>query len=260
MSGRSTMNHFTVGPASVDALRNHISVRGQTRRIEPRVMKTLVRLSNEAGAVVTREELLDYAWEGAFVSDEALTKAISQLRKALEDRDPANRIIETVPKIGYRLAVAPAQTTPERFAPSQPALLWSSATRSRFKKGMWIGAATTILMVILIGVSYQTPAEDMRAKPTTFQRILKMPPGETIPNLTSLGISDSLLDTAHMVKVVKMECAETDDVSHGELKLYTNNAEVDCTPEGAWRTESHTIIRNESNTVSVQDLIADVLR
>lgn len=53
-----------------------------------------------AGRLVTKEELLQAIWPNVTVSDESLTRCISDIRHALQDRD--SRFIKTVPRRGYR--------------------------------------------------------------------------------------------------------------------------------------------------------------
>jgi DNA-binding winged helix-turn-helix (wHTH) protein len=43
----------------------------------------LVYPARRAGQTISREEILDRVWEGNIVSEEALTRAIRKLRKAL---------------------------------------------------------------------------------------------------------------------------------------------------------------------------------
>src|SRR5262245_24830959 len=50
--------------------------------------------------LVTKEELLQAIWTNVTVSDESLTRCISDIRRALQDHD--SRIIKTVPRRGYR--------------------------------------------------------------------------------------------------------------------------------------------------------------
>ena len=52
--------------------------------------------------MVSRRELIDSVWNGAFVMDHVLNRAIGQLRKQLEDDAKDPRYIETVPTLGYR--------------------------------------------------------------------------------------------------------------------------------------------------------------
>jgi len=64
----------------------------------------LVRRPRE---VCSRRELLDEVWKGAWVGEEVLTQAVSQLRRAFGDDAHSPEIIETVPRRGYRLLVVP---------------------------------------------------------------------------------------------------------------------------------------------------------
>lgn len=84
-------------------------VRGaEVRRLEPRVMEVLVVLAERAGTPISREALLEQVWPGVFVTEAALSRCIYQLRKLFEDDARVPRVIETLPKVGYRL-VAPVQ-------------------------------------------------------------------------------------------------------------------------------------------------------
>jgi Tol biopolymer transport system component/DNA-binding winged helix-turn-helix (wHTH) protein len=74
----------------------------EQHRLPPRLARLLSVLVSEPGRVWRRDELLDAVWEQRVVNEEALSRAISQLRQLLKDKagDPA--IIATVPKVGYR--------------------------------------------------------------------------------------------------------------------------------------------------------------
>ncbi|HSF14125.1 MAG TPA: winged helix-turn-helix domain-containing protein [Vicinamibacteria bacterium] len=74
-------------------------------RVEPRVMQVLVSLHRRRGETVGRERLLEECWGDVVVSDDALVRSVSQLRKLVSNGDGGVRI-ETVPKVGYRLVVA----------------------------------------------------------------------------------------------------------------------------------------------------------
>ena len=70
--------------------------------LPPRVVAVLESLLKRPGKIVPKEDLLASAWEGAFVGEDSLTQAISQLRQALGD-DPQRPIyIQTIPRRGYR--------------------------------------------------------------------------------------------------------------------------------------------------------------
>jgi eukaryotic-like serine/threonine-protein kinase len=73
-----------------------------TVELESKPLEVLYQLLLHAGEVVTKEELLDLVWSGVTVVEGSLATAVSKLRKALGDE---NRIVLTVPRVGYRLAV-----------------------------------------------------------------------------------------------------------------------------------------------------------
>jgi len=52
------------------------------------------------------------AWPDTFVSDDVLTRAISELRRAFDDSVRDSRFIQTIPKSGYRLIAPVCQTEP----------------------------------------------------------------------------------------------------------------------------------------------------
>jgi len=85
-----------------------VSKDGVPVRLEPKAFEVLVYLAERAGEVVTRQELLDNVWKGTFVTENALSRAVAQIRKALGDDLQTPRYIETVPTRGYRL-IAPLE-------------------------------------------------------------------------------------------------------------------------------------------------------
>jgi TolB-like protein len=85
---------------------NAISRRGRTVHLEPKVMEVLACLAQQAGQTVSKEALFQTVWRGTVVTDDVLTRCIVELRRAFEDDARESRIIQTIPKRGYRL-VAP---------------------------------------------------------------------------------------------------------------------------------------------------------
>ena len=97
---------FHVGSWVVEPSLNTISSNGRTIRLEPKVMEVLVCLARHAGESLSKEKLLQEVWPGTFVTDDALKRCILELRRVFEDDAREPRVIQTIPKRGYRL-VAP---------------------------------------------------------------------------------------------------------------------------------------------------------
>lgn len=150
---------FHLGPWLVQPRLNAIVLNGQSVRLEPKVMQVLVCLARGAGDVVEKEHLIRAVWPDTFVTDDALTRCISELRKTFEDDAREARVIQTIPKIGYRL-VAPvreaARPAMERVAPhvpppqptAQPAPVLSPARQPRPQVLWVVGVCLAIAMAL----------------------------------------------------------------------------------------------------------------
>jgi len=109
---------FRLGPWLVAPSLNSISCEGTTVRLERKVMEVLVCLAEHAGETLPKETLFHTVWPDTFVTDDVLTHSISELRRAFEDDARKPRIIQTIPKRGYRLvapvnaAIPPSATAP----------------------------------------------------------------------------------------------------------------------------------------------------
>jgi len=75
---------------------------GETQRLSPINLKLLAYLTSHHGEVITRTELFDAIWPNQIVSDDVLTRAISDIRTLLGKLDVSTKYIETLPKRGYR--------------------------------------------------------------------------------------------------------------------------------------------------------------
>ena len=67
-----------------------------------KVFDTLRVLVENAGRLVTKQELLDTVWPETTVEENNLNHNVSVLRRALGDRATGQQYIETVPRVGYR--------------------------------------------------------------------------------------------------------------------------------------------------------------
>lgn len=116
-----------VGDCDVDAARRIVVQRdgSKSTRLTVKAMQVLLALLERHGAVVSRETLFDLVWPDTMPTDDVLTQAVTQLRKAFGDDRDAPRYIETIAKGGYRL-VADFEWTPVEVpeagveAPSHP--------------------------------------------------------------------------------------------------------------------------------------------
>ena len=96
---------------SLDVANQCLQRQGKSIPLTPKAFAVLRRLMEQPGQLVTKEDLLNAAWPGTYVSDAALKVCISRLRQALGDLSHPPRYIETVHWRGYRL-LNPIPTAP----------------------------------------------------------------------------------------------------------------------------------------------------
>lgn len=99
-----------VGDCTVDMPLREIHSPGarRPRRVTPKAIAVLAALVEQGDRVVSRDALLAQVWAGTLPSDDVVTQAITQLRKAFDDERGNPRYIETIAKYGYRL-LAPVE-------------------------------------------------------------------------------------------------------------------------------------------------------
>ena len=86
--------------------------------VEPRVMQVLLALYDADGAVLNRETLLEQCWSGLIVGDDAVNRTIAEIRRVARDTGAAIPV-ETIPRVGYRIATGKNTLAPSGTA--QPA-------------------------------------------------------------------------------------------------------------------------------------------
>ncbi len=79
-----------------------VSKGDQAKNLEPRAFDLLIYLIEHRDRVVDKQELFDQVWKESFVSDNALTQEIKNIRHAIGDSANSSRYIRTVQKHGYR--------------------------------------------------------------------------------------------------------------------------------------------------------------
>jgi Tol biopolymer transport system component len=128
-----------------------ISRGGQLVSLEPKSFKVLVHLIENRGRAVSKDDLIREVWNGAFVTDNALTRVIAQLRRELGDDAKQPKYIETVPTVGYRF-VAELKTVAEDVEPAEAARAIQRPPHWKSRRGIAVAMTAlgiTGLLVLL---------------------------------------------------------------------------------------------------------------
>ncbi len=98
---------FYLGDLLVEPLKGLVTGRAGSQHLPPKAVEVLLCLAATPGELVTREFLLDEVWGKDHGSQIALSRAISEIRHALDDHPDDPHYVQTMPKRGYRLVVEP---------------------------------------------------------------------------------------------------------------------------------------------------------
>ena len=206
-------------------------------------MGVLLELAAQTGEVVDRQALLSKVWGSEMATDDVLSRAISELRRALGDDPRQPRFVETVRGSGYRLLVphdggapattaAVASTTPadvERAAgviERQDRATRIAATDDRAgrptpgarRRAVFAVASVAVVVAVATGVLRAWP------RPAATSRLLQVAPlttrpgEESAPRLSPDGtrIAYSWLD-------------EQQRVQHNYVRLVADGSEIELT-------------------------------
>lgn len=165
-------DRIRIGECTVTLSSREVEVVGarRPRRLTPKALGVLRVLLRQPGRVVTRDELFAEVWPDTLPTNDVLTQAVTQLRKAFSnDDDNGQAYIETIAKTGYRLLVPvqvlddlepasaglidePVDPVPALAAPAAPALP-GQGTRRRWRHvRRYVLLALGVLMLVAVVV------------------------------------------------------------------------------------------------------------
>ena len=152
------------------------SVEGESIQLRPLPYAVLSLLLENQGAHVTRECLFETCWEGALVTDQAITNVISGLRKSFAQLGATDVTIRTVSKIGYVLEIHCAEepvkkkveertirvsqeseVVPPALSKGDEPIKVSEPTKHKDNRYLWHGVITAFLLACLIFVLLAKP-------------------------------------------------------------------------------------------------------
>ena len=155
---------FRLGEWLVQPTLCRLSKDGHPVHVRPKVMDLLDYLAAHPGEIVSKDRLLHEVWQTEAITESTLTRTVTELRQALGDDAGQSRLVETIPKRGYRLIgevwpVESAGIVPTAL-PGHPADATAGAVAHgsgppQRRPGMLValilaGAALAVLTVVLV--------------------------------------------------------------------------------------------------------------
>lgn len=158
---------FVFGDTVADEKTLAVCRNGVALELEPKAIRVLFYLIRHRDRVVPKDELITEIWAGAFVTDNALTRVVAQIRKQLGDNARSPRFIETSATTGYRFIAevregeAAARPLPRAMPKWKPVA--AGAIAGAFALAWWLVQSGTGAPVRLAGLRQITtsPAADL---------------------------------------------------------------------------------------------------
>src|SRR5262249_53966018 len=111
---------YRFGEFELDASERRLHRNGVEIPLRLKVFEILLLLVENAGHLLTREELLQRVWSDVAVEENNLSAVVCNLRKSLGESATGQAYIETVPRVGYRFVTPVQESNPALKA--QPAV------------------------------------------------------------------------------------------------------------------------------------------
>lgn len=105
--------------------------------LNSRYFDALLLLLQHPGVLLTKERFLQEVWRGIPVTDEVLTQCIKTLRRQLGDSAKQPRLIETVPKHGYRFIAEVRGVSDRDIAPEERKVVSASPAHAAASAYDW---------------------------------------------------------------------------------------------------------------------------
>jgi TolB-like protein/DNA-binding winged helix-turn-helix (wHTH) protein/Flp pilus assembly protein TadD len=226
------------GDFELDLSSGELFREGRRSRLQGQPFRVLCMLLERTQQVVTREELQLQLWpDETFVDfDHGLNKAIAKLREALEDSKASSKLIETIPRRGYRFTAAVNWVGSRNGPPlAEETTPKPELRRSRF----WIvGLASALLVAAALWFNRQSLSVWLGIRPA-IQSIAVLPLTNLSndPNQEYLasGITDQLiadLSYAKQLRVLSRSSTIAFKDSHLSVPQIAEQLHVDALIEG----------------------------
>jgi TolB-like protein/Tfp pilus assembly protein PilF len=121
------------------------STTGELVELRPRSLAVLRLLAQNAGRLVSKNEIISEVWGDVVVTDDSLTQCIADIRKTIGDQE--HRILRTLPRRGYMLVPSQRKADLPIHASDRPAIAVIPFTSLVGAKGQALaqGVATEII-------------------------------------------------------------------------------------------------------------------
>ena len=199
-NGLSDSDVWRLQHVCVDALGKHLLADGQRIEADTQQVEVLLCLIRAYPGIVTKDVLIEQVWGGPYVTDAALQKTVSTLRRTLREQGLPEDTIETRHRRGYQLTVAPEACAPvggEREASDVAAPKFAETSVAPPARRAWLWPLAALL-VLAIAIAFAIERSREQAMP-------QLPEAVVVPATTAATHAARLsaLSTSELVDTIK---------------------------------------------------------
>ena len=197
------------------------------RQLEPMLVELLSYFCQNPDTIISNDQLIDNVWQGRIVTDNAISKSVTKLRKLFNDDARQPKFIATFPKKGYKfIANVAAELKPDVSPPPSASTSDSSESNDGSKTRLLLSAAI-ILVVSFSVIMWQVIDSTSSPAPvptfTTQARLFTADMGnEGQPTFSPDGTRVSYMsireDRIHLL-VKNLSDGQTVEISHGDMGI-----------------------------------------
>jgi len=180
-----TLDHqvFQFGSFRLDLTRGCVFDGDREIELRPKSFEVLRYLVENAGRLVSKDELIGRIWPNVIVNDDSLARCVSDVRQAV--RDETQQIVKTVPRRGYLFTAPVSQVTEATSASMGSATADVPSTDGRAaavagvappasgRKWMWYAGGVALLLLVAIALG---------------MRLWRSSPGLALPDKPSIAV------------------------------------------------------------------------
>jgi DNA-binding winged helix-turn-helix (wHTH) protein len=112
------------GPFQIDSRTWLLTQGGQPVDLSPRLVEILGFIVSRGGEIVTKDELLEKFWPDVHITENTLTRAIADIRKAIGDAATEPTYLQTAARRGYRFVGSAGSTSATGSRTADPFQDW----------------------------------------------------------------------------------------------------------------------------------------
>lgn len=256
--------NYQIGPWQFISNRCVITSNHLERELDPLLVKLLLHFIDKPQQIVSRQELIESVWQQSFVDDNAINRAISELRKQLAHPIEKAPLLKTHYRKGYSLTVMPERLTqanvskePANILPDSPgisakneeiatATILQPVQRTNSKKFLIYSLFVIICLCFLVwfGLFFINAPSSEKIKQITVNKVA------STWNIGSEVHPEMSSDKQYLAYT---NVEPENDVMHAFVKRLSDQREVEITYPGfqvsilSWQLNQHSVLLQATN-------------